>query len=400
MKILLPLLLLLCGSAANAQNRAVMEGIRTQAGLLLVSTRTGSVQIQGQLSVSSAVIFASSVSIREVGVPITFTSSATFNAPVSLRHVNTATTFASSITVNSQAGIPSIPVATTIGGSVTVNNALDVNHTTADSYANISGGSGDASAELGIGGDGGNHNVMFYSQATNNSGFLFRTRNTASAANVNALSISGDGAATFSSSVTVRGNAFQVDGSTFAVSAGNVGIGVAAPTSRLTVRSESGNVFVQNVLSSDNQSLFTVEQVASAGAGRIDIYDAAGSAGAVIRGSGDSYILNGDFGMGTFSPASDLGASPTLHIAGAAPSLRLDDTGTSTDAEFYIDGSTMNFATRHVGGLMRFSTGDGVDALTIPANGVVTGGALCLNASKILSKCTSQPDASGNCTCP
>ena len=33
-------------------------------------------------------------------------------------------------------------------------------------------------------------------------------------------------------------------------------------------------------------------------------------------------------------------------------------------------------------------------------NGPATGGALCLNASNVLSKCTSLVDASGNCTCP
>lgn len=39
--------------------------------------------------------------------------------------------------------------------------------------------------------------------------------------------------------------------------------------------------------------------------------------------------------------------------------------------------------------------------ITIDGTGApATGGALCLNASGAMSKCTTAPDASGNCTCP
>lgn len=38
--------------------------------------------------------------------------------------------------------------------------------------------------------------------------------------------------------------------------------------------------------------------------------------------------------------------------------------------------------------------------VTFPTSAITTGGALCLNSSSVLSKCTSAVDASGNCTCP
>lgn len=89
---------------------------------------------------------------------------------------------------------------------------------------------------------------------------------------------------------------------------------------------------------------------------------------------------DGNWGIGTGTGA----VISNLHVSSVNASVNASLFSVSTGAP---NGNNVLFAV-------------GTTSMTINIPGVTLGGALCINASKQLSKCTDAPDASGNCTCP
>lgn len=154
------------------------------------------------------------------------------------------------------------------------------------------------------------------------------------------------------STLTVMGNAFSVGGSTLVVSGGKVGVGVASPLSSFVVAK-------QITEHPDSNKYGQIEATLTDPAYRMSMgYDATLNGGflqAIINESAYRPIAinprGGNVGIGTSAPSQKLQiSSGTIHI---------DGSGSPT-----------------------------------------VGGALCLNATGNMSKCTTAVDASGNCTCP
>lgn len=100
-------------------------------------------------------------------------------------------------------------------------------------------------------------------------------------------------------------------------------------------------------------------------------------------------------GIGTASPANP------LHVSGdTSGNVAWFESKLANSATVYIQAAS---GAGYIGtnGAATFALRTNtVDRVIVPNAAVTTGGALCLNASKVLSKCTNAPDASGNCTCP
>lgn len=119
----------------------------------------------------------------------------------------------------------------------------------------------------------------------------------------------------------------------------------------------------------------------------------------------------GKVGIGTVSPQTTLGVVGGVQIsssAAIAPAMAagvregIHFTHTVADGISRITGSygANNGKLQIVADTTDIYSGAGNLNVAIPSAVVTTGGALCLNASHVLSKCTSAVDASGNCTCP
>lgn len=148
--------------------------------------------------------------------------------------------------------------------------------------------------------------------------------------------------------------------------------------------------------------------------GNVGIGDTAPQAKLTVNGnihSSGTITTSGNLGVGTSAPATTLGVAGAVQIsssAAIAPSMAtgiregLHFTHTVSDGVSRITGSygAANGKLQVVSDNVDFYTGAGVMTINLPAAGATTGGALCLNASKVLTKCTSAVDASGNCTCP
>lgn len=129
-------------------------------------------------------------------------------------------------------------------------------------------------------------------------------------------------------------------------------------------------------------------------------------------GTSTLVVSNGRVGVG-LTPARNFAVS-----GGAATGfIQITNTtaGTASGDGGYIshDGTHMLIGNQEVGDATMFvrnTTDQSIKLTTLGAGAnnasltlkvsATTGGALCLNASNVLSKCTTQPDASGNCTCP
>ena len=134
--------------------------------------------------------------------------------------------------------------------------------------------------------------------------------------------------------------------------------------------------------------------------------------------AGAAVSVGGLIGVGTQSPGTKLHmSSGTLTVDGNV-AQKAAFRGAST-ADQYVTfghddasivgydlggdlavGSTAGDLVIRDNGGISFSA-DGGSATNLRIDGAITtGGALCINASKNLAKCTSAVDASGNCTCP
>ncbi len=158
-------------------------------------------------------------------------------------------------------------------------------------------------------------------------------------------------AQTFTSTLTVQGNAFSVGGSTLVVSGGNVGIGTTGPLSKLTVAQ-------QITEHPDTGKYGQIEATLTNPGYRMSMgYDATLNGGflqAIVDGASYQPIAinprGGNVGIGTTAPQTKLDiSSGTIHMA-----------GTNTPTAGY---------------------------------------ALCLTAGGSMGHCTTQPDAGGACTC-
>lgn len=203
---------------------------------------------------------------------------------------------------------------------------------------------------------------------------------------------------------------------------GNVGIRIATPATALDV---NGNA---QFGSGATKSTFSATGALSMGgtldlAGR-DLYmNQGGSAGyrlnsaQLVLGASGSGLISTLSGALQIRPdgGSDLLLQPTVGNVGVgttAPGNPFHVSGDASGNIAWFESKLANSATVYI----QASSGAGyigtngaatfalrtntVDRVIVPNAAVTTGGALCLNASKVLSKCTSAPDASGNCTCP
>lgn len=88
------------------------------------------------------------------------------------------------------------------------------------------------------------------------------------------------------------------------------------------------------------------------------------------------------------------GAIRAADTSGRAAQLSVDASGNASFSQTYLSAA-------FDGALVFSNSISGTVAERMRITGQPTvGGALCLNASKVLAKCTSAVDASGNCTCP
>lgn len=113
-------------------------------------------------------------------------------------------------------------------------------------------------------------------------------------------------------------------------------------------------------------------------------------------------VLGANAGFGTGISTSTSGLNRVVTIASNnGGELVITDTSTGGQANINFNGADMGITTRHGAGKITFYTGNAVtQQLILPAASVTAGGALCINSSRVLTKCTSLVDASGNCTCP
>ena len=87
---------------------------------------------------------------------------------------------------------------------------------------------------------------------------------------------------------------------------GNVAIGTTSSSSRLDLKSSATNTDVQRWMAFDGSRLARLTET-SGGAGWFEVDNASGVAQALLRGDGgDSYLLSGNFGIGTSTPGSKL----------------------------------------------------------------------------------------------
>lgn len=114
----------------------------------------------------------------------------------------------------------------------------------------------------------------------------------------------------------------------------------------------------------------------------------------VVNPPADTLIVD-KLGVGTASPGNP------FHVSGdTSGNVAWFESKLANSATVYIqaaDGAGYIGTNGAATFALRTNT---VDRVIVPNAAVTTGGALCLNASKVLSKCTTAPDASGNCTCP
>ncbi len=156
--------------------------------------------------------------------------------------------------------------------------------------------------------------------------------------------------ATIASTVTVKGNAFSVGGSTFVVSGGNVGIGTASPLTPLeTVGSSTQAIF----------SGWSPVSGASHFNGALQVGDTLAVAGML---SVDSTVNNNVYLDSTFNGTSEI-------------DFRLKTQGTATTPLAVTSGGSVKLP-----------------------NGT-TGAVLCLTSGNLIGHCTSAASCTGTCTC-
>ena len=127
------------------------------------------------------------------------------------------------------------------------------------------------------------------------------------------------------------------------------------------------------------------------------------NARAPLTVNGSSFtVLGANAGFGTGISTSTSGLNRVVTIASNnGGELVITDTSTGGQANINFNGADMGITTRHGAGKITFYTGNAVtQQLILPTASVTAGGALCINSSRVLTKCTSAVDASGNCTCP
>jgi hypothetical protein len=103
--------------------------------------------------------------------------------------------------------------------------------------------------------------------------------------------------------------------SALSISTTRVGIGTATPSVAFEIKSPSGNVYAQKIISSDDQSLFTFEQKATGGAARFDMYNAGAESTIKLDTDGDSYFNGGNVTMPSQPAFSVYPASTQDNIA-------------------------------------------------------------------------------------
>ena len=117
------------------------------------------------------------------------------------------------------------------------------------------------------------------------------------------------------------------DSAIYVDATGRVGIGLTSPQSNLHIKSPTGNVFPFQITSSDNQYLLTLEQSATGGAGRFDVYDANNVNKITFNGGSNSFINTGNFGIGNITPNNKLNVDGAFNFA--------TDTSTAAQPDIY-----------------------------------------------------------------
>lgn len=184
---------------------------------------------------------------------------------------------------------------------------------------------------------------------------------------------------------------------------GNVVVGSSTGTSKLTV--VNGDIRIsttsgsRGIIFQDGTSQITAAAAASVVAGTW-----------TERAGGVMTYHEGNIGIGLTSPNATLhvdgsllfqrsgGGGSVLDIQGGAATpttqifvVKVDSNSTVTPGFAILEEGRSQFFVRETGDV-------NVEFSSAPA--ITSGGALCISAARKLSKCTTQPDASGNCTCP
>lgn len=126
--------------------------------------------------------------------------------------------------------------------------------------------------------------------------------------------------------------------------------------------------------------------------------------GSTITNTGGAILgsSSGRVGIGTASPSYML----QVVQSSTQPIVRVNNGGNYWDIGGLGSGTAYIRAFEGIvamgnefGGPLNLITNN-TTRVQVPNAAITTGGALCLNGSNVLSKCTTAVDASGNCTCP
>lgn len=192
--------------------------------------------------------------------------------------------------------------------------------------------------------------------------------------------------------VTAGTALFGTSGSSVVISAGEIGV-AADPEARLHVIMDSNGIILQRLGSPSGKFAIGVFGANNT----LSVTDLANN---ISRFQIDPGAISGarvSIGSVTSSDSADSLSiySPTSHA------IRMNNNANASPFGFIInqntDGSIDIFNVS--AGTMSFGTSNAT-RYALGTSAITTGGALCLNSDKILKKCTSAVDASGNCTCP